>query len=67
MELWSSTVVRSQKAKLPSVAALHRNSLLGARRGQLLQSETESNRSPHQPVQDHHAAPLTAAGRGPHV
>lgn len=34
MEPWSSMVVRSQKARLPSVAALHRNSLLGARKGQ---------------------------------
>lgn len=33
MEPWSSTVVRSQKAKLPSVAALHRNSLLAAGKG----------------------------------
>lgn len=38
MEPWSSTVVRSQKAKLPSVAALHRYSLLGARKRQLGQS-----------------------------
>lgn len=38
MEPRSSTVLRSQKAKLPSVAALHRNSLLGARKGQLDQS-----------------------------
>lgn len=35
MEPWSSTAVRSQKAKLPSVAALHRKSLLGARHRQL--------------------------------
>lgn len=48
MEPWSSTVVRSQKARLPSVAALHRNNLLGAR-GKAVGSVRgmESNRSPH--------------------
>lgn len=38
VEPWSSTVVRSQKARLPSVAALHRNSLLQLRTGHLGQN-----------------------------